>query len=146
MHIAVIADTHDNLPEHILADLSSADEIWHLGDVMRPETLDAIHALKKPLIVVRGNNDFHREWPLCVTLERAGKKFLLIHIPPYRVMDGPDFLLHGHTHVPRDEMAGHTRVLNPGTIGKPNKGAPPSYAWLDIDETSGAVDWKIVPV
>ena len=145
MHIAVIADTHDRLPAHTLADIASADEIWHLGDVMRPETLDALHNLHKPLVVIRGNNDFHMAWPVELTLTRCGKTFRLIHIPPRRIQGG-DYLLHAHTHVPRDEMVGDTRVLNPGTIGKPNKGAPASYAWLDLNEPGPTITWRVVPV
>jgi predicted phosphodiesterase len=53
-----------------------------------------------------------------------------------------DFLLFGHTHVPRDEQVGDCRLLNPGTIGKPNKGSPPSWAWLEIIE-NGEVSWSL---
>jgi predicted phosphodiesterase len=52
-----------------------------------------------------------------------------------------DFLLHGHTHVPRNERVGGCRILNPGSLGKANKGAPASWAWLEIG-TRG-VRWKI---
>ena len=58
---------------------------------------------------------------------------------------GADFLLHGHTHVPRDERIGATRVFNPGAVGRADKGAPASWAWLRI-ETDGTVAWEIVPV
>jgi len=142
--IAVIADTHNQLPAHVLGDLSSADEIWHLGDVMRPETLDPLKQFAVPLLIIRGNNDSCMDWPLEWTCERGGKSFHLVHIPPRNIPDF-DFLLHGHTHVPRDEMIGKTRVLNPGTIGKPNKGAPPSYAWLEIGRP-GEVRWRLVRV
>ena len=43
-------------------------------------------------------------------------------------------------------MVGSTRVLNPGTIGKPNHGAPPSYAWLEIDDCTGEITWRVVPI
>ena len=61
-------------------------------------------------------------------------------VPP-----GAQFALHGHTHVPRDEKTGKVRYLNPGTIGKPNHGAPPSFAWLEIGD-DGPPSWKIVAV
>jgi predicted phosphodiesterase len=51
-------------------------------------------------------------------------------------------MLYGHTHVPRDEMVEGCRVLNPGTVGKPNKGAPASWAWLEIG-ARGAVRWTV---
>jgi predicted phosphodiesterase len=81
-----------------------------------------------------------------VTLERAGFSFRLIHIPPrLQKISGSGFLLHGHTHVPRDEMIGEVRVLNPGTVGKANKGAPPSYAWLHLGADQ-RVEWRVVPI
>ncbi len=143
MKIAVIADTHNKLPADLLPVLAEADEIWHLGDVMDGEIVRTLRGLGPSVIVVRGNNDFEESWPLRVVLERGGKSFLLIHEPPRRP-GGADVILHGHTHIPRDEQIGSTRILNPGTIGKPNKGAPPSYAWLEIDESNGTITWRVV--
>lgn len=143
MRIAVIADTHDKFPDSVGSAIADADEIWHLGDVMNPELIDRIRALGPPVFLVRGNNDSCMEWPLILKLERRGHMFLLIHIPPRRLPES-GFLLHGHTHVPRDEQIGNLRLLNPGTIGKPNKGAPCSYAWLDLDSKTSAVAWTLV--
>ena len=140
LRIAVIADTHGRLPEKILPELAQADEIWHLGDFCDLKTLSDCLAIGRPFYSVLGNNDHGLDLPLKLTLEQHGKTFCLIHIPPRR-LPVCDFLLHGHTHVPRDERVGDCRILNPGTIGKPNKGAPPSWAWLEISEH--AVDWKI---
>lgn len=139
MRIAVIADTHGKLPPSVQSDIAQADEIWHLGDV-GPGVEGQLLALGRPLEIVLGNNDFGETWPLRKLIDRAGHTFLLIHIPPHHP-GGADFLLHGHTHVPRDEKIGGTRILNPGTVGKPNKGAPPSYAWLEV--TPGLVNWQI---
>ncbi len=33
LRIAVIADTHDRLPDFVMQAIVEADEIWHLGDV-----------------------------------------------------------------------------------------------------------------
>jgi len=143
MRIAVIADTHGKLPASVVEDIRTADEIWHLGDFTDPLMLQAVRGLGPAFQGVIGNRDHDLTLPEKVLLERAGRTFLLIHIPP-KQLAGADFLLHGHTHVPRDEQVGATRVLNPGTIGKPNHGAPPSYAWLEIDET-GEVRWRLVP-
>lgn len=145
MRIAVIADTHGKFPVSVADALRSADEVWHLGDFCDLATLEAVKAVGRPFYGVLGNNDWTLDLPMKLILERAGKSFLLIHIPPSRP-GGADFLLHGHTHVPRDETVGLTRVLNPGTIGKPNKGAPTSWAWLDIDDSTGEVRWTINPL
>lgn len=142
MRIAVIADTHDRLPDSLRKHLRKADEIWHLGDVCGWETERALRLIGPPLWIVRGNNDFQPEWPMQLRLERAGKIFALVHIPPVRLPEA-DFLLHGHTHVPRDEKAGALRILNPGPAGLANKGAPLSFAWLDVDST-GEISWNVV--
>jgi len=54
------------------------------------------------------------------------------------------FVLHGHTHVPRDEtdLRG-VRWLNPGCISRPNRGAPASFAWLLL-EPECRPEWKLV--
>jgi len=144
MKIAVIADTHGKFPESVARELQKADEIWHLGDFCDLATLNAVRSLGPPFYGVLGNNDWGLDLPPVLLLERGGKTFRLIHIPPSRP-GGADFLLHGHTHVPRDEMAGQTRVLNPGTVGKADKGTRASWAWLTVDEATGAVEWQIVP-
>lgn len=144
MRIAVIADTHGKLPGSLLPALSCADEIWHLGDFCDAATLEAVRRIGPPVEAVLGNNDFGLGLQMTRSLERCGRKFFLIHIPPARPPE-TEFLLHGHTHVPRDEMIRGVRFLNPGTIGKPNKGAPTGYAWLTVAE-DGSVTWEQVRI
>lgn len=144
MRIAVISDTHDRFPATLPARLKEADEIWHLGDVCAPETLEAFRHLGPPLKVVAGNCDSHPEWPESLTLEREGVRCHLVHIPPRRAPGRVQVLLHGHTHVPRDETdAGGLRWLNPGCITRPNRGAPASFAWLTL-ESGQVTDWNLI--
>lgn len=146
LRIAVIADTHDRFPDSVAVAISSADEIWHLGDVCREATLELVRRLGPPITVVKGNNDFFQPWPMEETIVRQGVSCRLIHIPPKpSKLGGANLLLHGHTHIPRDEVIGGVRILNPGSIGKANKGAPPSYAWLSL-EPDRRIEWKIVRV
>lgn len=145
MRIAVIADTHGRLPPGLLATLSGADEIWHLGDICSAGILNELRSLGVPLHAVRGNCDPRGLAPESLTLQRGGFTFHLVHEPPFSVPAGTDFALHGHTHVPRDETIDGTRYLNPGNVGKPNRGAPPSIAWLDIPD-SGRPAWSVVPL
>lgn len=47
----------------------------------------------------------------------------------------PDYLLVGHTHVPRFSMINSTIVINPGSVGQPKDGDPnASYALWDNGE------------
>jgi hypothetical protein len=143
MRIAVLADTHDRCPAGLPERLRGADEIWHLGDVCDPATLAEIEQIGPPLRVVLGNCDWNSAWPRELRLERAGVRFVLVHIPPAKPPRDADIVLHGHTHMPRDETDGRgVRWLNPGCISRPRGGLPPSFAWLTIE--SGRIEWRIV--
>ncbi|MFZ4483332.1 MAG: metallophosphoesterase family protein [Chthoniobacterales bacterium] len=144
MRIAVLADTHNRLPPAVGAAVAVADEIWHLGDICSPAILAELRRLGPPLHVIRGNCDPASIAPASLCLERAGHHFYLIHEPPLAVPAAARFALHGHTHVPRDETIEGVRYLNPGSIGKPNHGAPASFAWLDVGD-DGGVHWSVVP-
>jgi putative phosphoesterase len=144
VRIAVLADTHDRYPPGLPARLAEADEIWHLGDVCAPEVLGEFEELGKPLHVVLGNNETHNLWPPELSLVRAGWRFFLTHVPPGSIPSGTHVVLHGHTHVPRDETdAAGVRWLNPGCVSRPNRGAPASFAWL-IVEPGRPLGWKLM--
>ncbi len=132
LRIFVLGDTHNRLPENLDLLANGVDEIWHLGDVCAETILDELRALGPPVLLVRGNCDSNPEWPLVVDLVRNDLRFRLQHIPPDRAPDNCDVLLHGHTHVPRNEVIGGVRFLNPGCVTRPNRGAPPSVAFLEV--------------
>ena len=145
--IFVLADTHNRLPGKILILARDADEIWHLGDVCAKSILDELRAVGPPVTIVRGNCDTNSDWPLIIDLGRGGVRFRLVHIPPEpRTLSAEDVdvVLHGHTHVPRDERRGNVRFLNPGCVTRPNRGLPPSVAWLRIAD--GKINWRLVPL
>jgi uncharacterized protein len=142
--IFVLADTHNRLPEKVSEIAKGADEIWHLGDVCAESILNELRAIGRRVAVVRGNCDSNFEWPLVLDLVRAGLKFRLQHIPPQESPDDVDVLLHGHTHVPRNERRGRILFLNPGCVTRPSRGSPPSVAWLEI--VDGKINWKLVPL
>lgn len=101
--------------------------------------------LGPPLRVVVGNCDAH-PWPLTLDLGREGHRFHLVHIPPRVAPKGAGFVLHGHTHVPRDETDPlGVRWLNPGCITRPNRGAPASFAWLTVRRRKSPT-WELVRV
>ena len=143
LRIFVLADTHDHLPANLKKLADDVDEIWHLGDVCGLGILQTLETLGPPVTIVRGNCDGNFEWPLVVDLQRNGVRFRLIHIPPERAPENIDVLLHGHTHVPRNERRDGVRFLNPGCVTRPNQGAPASVAVLEIS-TDGKLSWRII--
>jgi putative phosphoesterase len=142
MRIFVLADTHNKLPPVIVDLATGAEEIWHLGDVCAERILDELRAVTSRITVVRGNCDSNFGWPLAVDLARGGKRFRLQHIPPERPPENADVVLHGHTHVPRNEKRGGVWFLNPGCVTRPNQGAAPSVAWLEIVDSK--IEWRLV--
>ena len=142
--VLVIADTHNKLPPIICELARGADEIWHLGDVCDERILHELQFLGPPVTLVRGNCDSNYQWPLLCNLTRNGIRFRLQHICPSSNQPPLDcyILLHGHTHVPRDETIGGIRVLNPGCATRPNRGAPASVAWLEI-ANDGKWTWEL---
>jgi len=145
LKIFVMADTHDRLPPTIATLARDSDEIWHLGDVCAPSILEVVEEIGPPVTIVKGNCDDDPRWPPVVELERHGVRFHLVHIPPSQPPPKVDVVLHGHTHVPRDETKEGVRFLNPGCVTRPNRGSPPSVATLEI-ETNGALRWSLTRV
>ena len=142
MRIAVLADTHNRLPQSVCERIRDADEIWHLGDVCAPSILGQLEQIA-PLRIVRGNCDEEMNWPVSLDVELHGIRFHLEHIPTKRP-PRCDVFLHGHTHVPRDETIGNVRFLNPGCITRP-RGFGHTYAWLTL--TPGEpLRWKLMQV
>ncbi len=142
LRILVLADTHGHLPARLEELAEGADEIWHLGDVCAPSLLETLREVGPPVEIVRGNCDDETRWPLVQDLERHGVHFRLVHIPPEKAPPGTDVVLHGHTHVPRDETIGGVRFLNPGCVTRPNRGAPASVAHLEVSP-DGTLRWEL---
>jgi putative phosphoesterase len=142
MKIFVLADTHDKLPANLESLARDTDEIWHLGDVCAPGILQTIKTFGPPVTIVRGNCDSNFDWPLTVDVKRNGVRFRLVHIPPDDAPENVDVVLHGHTHVPRNERVGGILFLNPGCVTRPNRGAAPSVAYLEI-AANGKVKWRL---
>ena len=140
--IFVLADTHDRLPPKVLELAKDAQEIWHLGDVCAEWILDELRAIGPKVTVVRGNCDSNYEWPLTVDLKRGGLRCRLQHVPPERPPPDVDVLLHGHTHVPRNEKRLGVLFLNPGCVTRPNQGSPRSVAELQV--ANGQVNWRLI--
>jgi putative phosphoesterase len=143
MRIAVISDTHDRYPPSLPHQISDADEVWHLGDVCAPEVLEDF-AVAGGVVVVRGNCDTVGDWPLSLELKREGMGFFLTHVPPKDVPAGCSVVLHGHTHVARDETINGVRWLNPGPVTRPRSGGA-SYAWLTV-ERGKLTRWEVVRI
>ena len=153
--VLVLSDSHGNVNNMILAvRREMPGMIIHLGDCWADAEQLQKKCLGIPLEQVPGNCDCRQEF-----LERIllieGKKILICHGHTYNVKAGymnlqygaqekeVDAALFGHTHrVFYDTYNGIT-YINPGSIGSPPYGVPPSYAVLEIDGSTDTIDYEI---
>lgn len=146
LRIGVIADTHNLLRPEALERLRGCDHLLHLGDIGKPEILDALRQLA-PLDVVRGNNDtdaWAAALPETLSLEFGGLRLHLIHDLKQLSIDpraeGFDLVLAGHSHKPLQEVRDGVLYLNPGSAGPRRFKLPISLAILSIGEGQAEVE------
>jgi len=121
-------------------------KVIHLGDIVAPTTITFFEGLKMKFI--KGNCDARPEKfkkraesiggeyaGNLLEMDILGKKIAAIHGDDKFMLEKLinsgmyDYVLHGHTHVKRDQMFGKTRVINPGAH---YYGAENTIALLDI--------------
>jgi putative phosphoesterase len=155
MLLGLISDTHDQVQATRTAAETfrrlGVEIVLHTGDVKRPGILHLLSDFD--LWLALGNGD--RDPQLVATaaelfgpgraddyhlLTFEGKTIAMLHGHHTRFLKelttggAYDYVIHGHTHIPRDKRIGRTRVLNPGALGGRNY-VGRSYATLDL--TSG---------
>lgn len=135
--IAILSDTHEHIrmitkAVAVIKDRSPSLVI-HCGDIISPPVLERFAGL--PLKMVFGNNDGERSGlkkkchelafdEIQDTLEFSytDKAFFVNHGTNPSTIDAAiarqeyDYVLHGHTHLMRNEVIGRTRVINPGAL------------------------------
>lgn len=134
MKIGVVCDTHNNLKNvNRIVELfneAKVDRVIHTGDITKASTLDLFGALDCPLYGVFGNNDVERDGlnesvarhrfvfqdpPL--RLSWHGRSILVVHDPATLGqidLEESELVLHGHTHLRREERSATRLIFNPG--------------------------------
>ena len=154
MIVGILSDTHDRV-EAARAGIEllrqhGAEFFIHCGDVGSEMILDLLAGL--PSAFVFGNCDWDRRGleryaaELNVSclghsgeLELGGKSIHVQHGDDFqslrRAIDGQqfDYVLHGHTHVTRDQRVSRTRIINPGAL---HRAKVKTVAILDTDKDS----------
>ena len=149
MILGILSDTHGRVAPTTaaLAALQKAggEYFIHCGDVGGQNILDLLTGL--PLSFVWGNTDFDRHELTkyaqnlgiqCLgdfgELNLDGRKFAVTHgdnpliLKQIVVARKFHYLLHGHTHVARDQVIDGLRYINPGAV---HRSPRPSVAVLD---------------
>jgi len=149
MRIAICSDTHGRVQAlrqalHVF-DQAGAERIIHCGDVGDEAVFDEL--VGRHLRFVWGNTDaatgglrayLHSlgippPEAVPLMLEWAGRRIAVFHghEPEFALADrlDVDYVLHGHTHVPRDDRVGGVRFINPGAL---HRARPRTVATLDL--------------
>ncbi len=150
MRVGILSDSHGRFEvvrrAMSLFDAHDVVHVIHCGDVGGIEVLEEM--LPRPCHFVWGNCDLVdgavRAFlqtvglpdPASVPLrvELGGKRFAVFHGHEREArrmadIEDADYLLHGHTHLRRDERVGALRVINPGAL---HRASPKTVAVLDV--------------
>lgn len=133
MKIGIVSDLHRRLPNWVKEALAGCDRILCAGDVERPDVLWELETIA-PVTAVAGNNDYGLGLPFTATFTLEGVRFFMVHRPQDIGTPAPDvqMVVHGHTHMPRDEEIGGVRYVNPGSPTRPRGGSEPSVALMTV--------------
>lgn len=138
MIVGIISDIHGHLSEKAAQELAPCDIILCAGDVERPTILMELEAIA-PTVAVLGNCDRYAlsgmDIPFTASPRIGGVRFFMVHRPEDigRVAEDVQVVVHGHTHIPRNEVVDGVRILNPGSASHPRGGSKRSIIRLAIE-------------
>ncbi len=140
MLLGILSDTHGELPEGVYDAFKGVDYIIHAGDIGRESVLWELEYIA-PTFACLGNNDW-QNYGSSVRREMhpsvGGMSIAVTHFPheAERLARTGDYglVVHGHTHVPRDEMLGACRIINPGSTTRPRKGSARQCCTLRVSD------------
>lgn len=154
MHIAIISDTHDNIP-NIKKALDYIREqgittLLHCGDTSTLETIAFIRAnFAGEIYATLGNDEKDPEERRASTneftdftqfegvgeIELGGKQIAFVHYPDAATTLAHsgryDAVFYGHTHLPWEKRIGECHLLNPGNLAGVRTRA--AFAIYDLD-------------
>lgn len=148
MKIGILSDSHGNMHaiRRAVATLGAVDLWLHAGDYSQ-DAIQLAEEIGIPVITVAGNTDGRTTAKVDEFIEVAGKKIWLTHGHRYHVKWNlyeltewglryeVDLVVFGHTHLPHLSVEGSMFLLNPGSIGYPNRDDLATAALVDISPT-----------
>ena len=100
-----------------------------IPELLNEKTIEAANAKVQALLAAKKAKLIG--WPMLTT--RNGQR---------AVTEAVDEIRFVAEYAPQNEIIGPTRFLNPGCITRPNRGAPASYAWLDLKKGE-PLNWSL---
>jgi putative phosphoesterase len=133
VRLLLLADTHvprraRDLPAQVWSEVTKADVVFHAGDWVAAQLLDALAAKAARLVACWGNNDgpaLRSRLPQRADALLEGLHFTVVHetgsatgreARMSRLYPDSDVLIFGHSHIPWDTTSSTgLRLLNPGS-------------------------------
>lgn len=151
MKLGIVSDIHGSVADTLHTIFADCDKILFAGDAESARSIMELEAIA-PVVAVQGNCDrgilFEYPLPACLNQQFDGVRFYMTHRPediPAQLDPEVQVVVHGHTHIPRDEMIEGVRYLNPGSATRPMGGSAASCIVLEIKD--GAIErLEFVPV
>jgi len=159
LKVAVVSDTHDNLPkvEEFIKRVNSqgVELVIHCGDFVSPFTVKLlVSELRCDFIGVFGNNDGETAGLLKVSggvIEKppvakliGGSRFAVMHEPLFiesLAKSGDfDYVIYGHTHQVDVRVVNGCQVVNPGELCGYLTGRS-SFAILELAQSTVEIVW-----
>jgi len=146
--IGCISDTHGLLRAEALKALMGTDLIIHAGDVGTPGILDALRAIARVVVAVRGNVD-KGTWADALpttAVARAGDALVyVLHDLSELDLDpaaaGFAAVVSGHSHQPKSYERSGVLFINPGSAGPKRFRLPATLARLNTDRAPWKIEW-----
>lgn len=136
MLIGICSDIHGLLSAEAYQALEGVDYVLCAGDIEHSSVLVELETIA-PTICVRGNCDGASlsDLPFSKNFTLGGVNFFMTHRPEDVgiVPQNCQVVIHGHTHVPRNEMKNGVLFLNPGSTRKPRGGSNKSIAKMNVE-------------
>lgn len=133
MKILLVSDSHGDYAalDQLARQYNNMDLYLHAGDSEQDEWSI------KPFISVRGNCDHYYDFPNFLVVPSPYGNIYVQHTPyvSKSVINehNAKIVIHGHTHVRRNEMKNGILFINPGAIAYARDKYNGSYAILEID-------------
>jgi len=133
MTILLVSDSHNDYQalDQLAAKYPNMDLYLHAGDSEQDEFSI------KPFISVRGNCDHYYDFPNFLVIPSPHGNIYVQHTPyvSKSVINehNAKIVIHGHTHVRRNERINGILFINPGAISYARDKFDGSYAILEID-------------
>ncbi len=136
MIIGIISDIHGYLSERAHDALKDSDYILCAGDSESPFVLAELESIA-PTIAVLGNcdrRDLGQSVDLVASPLLGGVRFKMVHRPEDigTISDDVVEVVHGHTHIPRNQTINGVLFLNPGSPTRPRGGSRKSVMRMTI--------------